>query len=80
MGFKILVSAACVAVIAYVGLFFWERYQAAQRAQERASFESFCELNYEVEGNVVREGSEIPQHIREGVAQCEAARMPRPKP
>lgn len=39
---KMIVSAACVAVIAVAGLLFWDRYQASIAAEDRVELQTNC--------------------------------------
>lgn len=77
MVLRVLIGIACVAVIGFVAMAAWDRYEASRLAAERASFESFCDLQYDVAEMVRREGREPAPHVREGMAQCQAAGLAR---
>ena len=70
---KSLIGVACLAVIGFVGVAAWDRYEAGQREQERQSFLSFCELQYGAAKSARQEGREPAPHVREGMARCESS-------
>lgn len=70
---RVLIGAACLAIIGFVGFAAWDRYEASRLAEERESFLSFCELQYGAANSARREGRDPAQHVREGMVRCEAA-------
>lgn len=67
---KSLVALACVAIVAFVGFFFWQEYQARAADEERAAAASKCALNRRVAENAKAAGEDIPRHVRENLAFC----------
>ncbi len=83
--FKVLVAVACVAVIAFVGVFFFERWQAAEASRKAAAAAEIARAQRNVlaltcpkvleDNKMMRWGRKLPdpEGTKAAAARCEAA-------